>query len=107
MSSFFTKEKYLLYYESLLLYLRLELKLKRVNLVSEFNQSQWLKPYVELNTLKKGEAEKNGVKGEKLLYKLMNGTIKNLRKKIDVKHRCNQRLFKMDIKTRRYVAQNI
>ena len=93
MSSFFTKEKYLLYYESLLLYLRLELKLKRVHLVSEFNQSQWLKPYVELNTLKKGEAEKNGVKGDKLLYKLMNGTIKNLRKKIDVKHRCNGKVI--------------
>ena len=46
------KEKYVLYYEHLQLYLRLGLKLKKINPVLEFNQSQWLKPYIEFNTKK-------------------------------------------------------
>ena len=33
--------------------------------VVEFNQSQWLKPYTELNTQKRIEAEKNGDTMEK------------------------------------------
>ena len=41
--------------------------------VLEFNQPQWLKPYVELNIQKWIEAEKNGDKNGKVLYKLMNG----------------------------------
>ena len=44
--SFFDKEKYVIHYENLQLYLRLGLKLKRMHRVLEFNQSQWLKPYI-------------------------------------------------------------
>ena len=47
---FFDKEKYVLHYENLQLYLRLGLKLKKIHRVSEFNQSQWLKPFIEFNT---------------------------------------------------------
>ena len=49
-SHFFDKEKYVLNYENLKLCLRLGLKLKKIHRVSEFNQSQWLKPYTEFNT---------------------------------------------------------
>ena len=35
-------------------------------------QYQWLKPYIELNTLKRMQAENNNDKDEKALYKLMN-----------------------------------
>ena len=52
---FFDKEKYVIYYKKLLLYLRLELKLKRIYRVLELNQSQWLKQYVEFNTHTKEE----------------------------------------------------
>ena len=45
----FCKEKYVLHYEHLQLYLRLVLKLKKY-CVLKFNQSQWLKPYIEFNT---------------------------------------------------------
>ena len=41
----------------------------------EFNQSQWLKQYVEFNTQKRIEAEKNGDKDGKALYKLMNNAV--------------------------------
>ena len=40
--------------------------------VLESNQSQSLKTYIEFNTQKIVEAEKNNDKDEKTLYKLMN-----------------------------------
>ena len=80
----------------------------------EFNQSQWLKIYVEFNTQKRIEIEKNGDKVGKVLYKLMNNsiygkTMVNLRKRIVVKLFFEQqkRLSKMDIRTKLYVTQNI
>ena len=80
----------------------------------EFNQSQWLKKYVEFNTQKRIEIEKNGDKVGKVLYKLMNNsmygkTMVNFRKRIVVKLFFEQqkRLSKMDIRTKLYVTQNI
>ena len=70
--------------------MRLGLKLKQIHHLLEFNQSQWLKPYVEFNTQKRIEAEKNGDKDGKTLYKLMSNavyskTMENVRNRIDVK----------------------
>ena len=68
----------------------------------ELNQFQWLKQYVEFNT-QKIEAEKNGDKDGKELYKLMNiaaygKTMENLRNRIDVKRVSNKKDYlKMDI----------
>ena len=89
-SDFLDKEKYMLHYENLQLYLILGLKLKKINRVLEFNQSQWLKPYVEFNTKKLMEAEKEGDKDGKALFKLMNNAVygkamENFRKRIDAK----------------------
>ena len=60
--NFFDKEKYVIHYEKLKLYLRLGLKVKKkIHRVLEFNQSQWLKQYVEFNTQKRIEAEQKMV----------------------------------------------
>ena len=69
-SNFFNKEKNVLHYENLQLYLRLGLKLKK-HCVLESNQLQWLKPYIEFNKEKRIEAEKNGDKDGKTLYELI------------------------------------
>ena len=80
----------MIYYENLQLYLRLALKLKKIQHVLELNQFQWLKQYVEFNAQKRIEAEKNDEKDGKALYKLMNNAaygkrMENLRNRIDVK----------------------
>ena len=62
-------------HENVQRYLRLELKLKKIHRLLEFNQSQWLKPYIEFNTRKRIEAEKNNNKDEKALYKLLSNAI--------------------------------
>ena len=85
--NFFDKEKYVIHYENLELYLT---EAKIIHHVLEFNQSQWLKQYVEFNIQKRIEAAKNGDKAGKALYKLMNNAtyakaMENLRKRIDVK----------------------
>ena len=51
-ANLFDKEKYVIHYEKLNIYLMLGLKLKKIHIVLEFNQSRWLKPYIEFNTHK-------------------------------------------------------
>ena len=72
------------------LYSRLGLTLKKIYRVLEFNQSQWLKQYIEFNTQKRKEARTNGDKDGKALYKLMSNalygkTMENLKTRIDIK----------------------
>ena len=86
----FDKEKCVLHCQNLQFALRLGSKLKSILRVLELNQSQWLKPYVEFNKQKRIETDRNGDKGEKVLYKLMNNAVyckrlKNLRNRIDIK----------------------
>ncbi|MES9880481.1 MAG: hypothetical protein ABW185_06315 [Sedimenticola sp.] len=66
------KERYVLHYRNLKLYLQLGMRIKRIHHVLEFYQEAWLKPYIDFNTRKRAEAK---TEFERIYYKLMNNSV--------------------------------
>ena len=81
------KERYVLHYHNLQLYMSLGMRLKKVHRALRFEQSPRMEPYIRMNTDLRKQANSDF---EKDLYKLMNNavygkTMENLRRRVNVK----------------------
>ena len=82
----YDKSNYTLHYLTLRLYCELGLQVTKVHRVLQFEQSKWLQPYIQLNTL---ERKASSNKFEENFYKLMSNsafgkTLESKRKRLQV-----------------------
>ena len=81
------KDRHVLHYRNLQLYMSLGMRLAKVHRAVRFDQSPWMEPYIRMNTELRKKAASDF---EKDLDRLMNNsvfgkTMENLRKRVDVK----------------------
>ena len=95
------KTKYVLHYKNLIQCLDMGLKVTHIHNGIKFVESEWMKPYIEMNTNLRAKAKNNF---EKDFYKLMNNsvfgkTMENIRNRVNVK------LVNTEDKLRKLVAK--
>ena len=108
------KKKYVLHYKNLIQCLQQGMKLKKIHRGIRFVESEWMKPYIEMNTQLRTKAKNNF---EKDFYKLMNNsvfgkTMENIRNRVDVKlvnnvERLKKLAAKPNFKSRKIFSENL
>ena len=81
------KTKYVIHYKNLIQCLKAGIKLKKIHRGIKFIESEWMKPYIEMNTNLRTKAKNNF---EKDFFKLMNNSVfgkttENIRNRVNVK----------------------
>ena len=97
----FNKKKYVVHINSLKQTLNHGLKLKKIHRVIEFNQKEWLKPYIDMNTELRKDAKNDF---EKDLFKLINNSVFGITMKNIRKHR-HMKLVTTDKKRSKLVSE--
>ena len=110
----FDKENYVVHIRAIKQSLNHGLILKKVHKIIQFNQNEWLKSYIDMNTKLRTEA-KNGF--EKYFFELMNNavfgkTMENVRKHRDIKlvtidKRRNQLASEPNYHPTKYFSENL
>ena len=103
------KNKYVVHYKNLQLYLSLGMRLTKIHRALQFKQSDWMKKYIDFNTKKRMGATNDS---EKYFFKLMinsvyGKTIKNLRKRINVRFVNNKKDFLRYTRKPTYVTHKL
>ena len=89
------KNKYVVHYRNLQLFLPLGMKLTKIHRALQFKQSDWMKNYIDFNT-KKGMCAANDFEKDffkLMIYSVYGKTMENLRKRINVRFVNNKKDF--------------
>jgi len=83
---------YVIHYEILKLYERLGLKITKIHKAIKFEESDWLRKYIDLNIMQRTKAKNNF---EKDFFKLMNNsvfgkTMENIENRVDIRLKTNK-----------------
>ena len=103
------KTKYIIHYKNLIQCLKAGMKLKKIHKGIKFIESDWMRPYIEMNTNLRTKAKNNF---EKDFFKLMNNsvfgkTVENIRNRVDVKLVNTEEKFKKLVAKPNFRSQKI
>ena len=108
------KTKYSIHYRNLIQCLKAGMKLTKIHRGIKFVESEWMKPYIEMNTNLRAKAKNNF---EKDFFKLMNNsvfgkTMENIRNRVDVKlvnteEKLKKLVAKPNYRSRKIFSENL